>query len=189
MIVHVGYTGPSCQQTPEEKLLWDIFSNLHNQKEEHVTLEIKDGHRKPFDIKYVQVTEENISDVKEWCGGVVGGEGSDVFVKVIDKNAINQRQTKAFIGDYMVWSEESKSYKAFGKKSFHKAFATVAFGDVYHKINGLEGSVDDVAEHYRDAGSGRYVSQEFADENPATTVKETDELPADAGLGEKEGDS
>lgn len=31
--------------------------------------------------------------------------------------------------------------------------------------------------HYRDAGSGEYVTKKYADKHPKTTVKETDKIP------------
>lgn len=34
-----------------------------------------------------------------------------------------------------------------------------------------------MAERFRDAGTGHYVTEEFAKKNPKTTVKETDKKP------------
>ncbi len=121
-------------------------------------LNIKDGRRKAFAIKYVEVTEENFRAVADWCGGVAGGEGKDRFVRVIDKNAMNQRQTKAFLGDFMLWSEETRSYKAFSRKSFNKAFERLEH-----------------VEHDRSSVTGKYVSEAEAEAHPETTVHETDE--------------
>lgn len=33
-------------------------------------------------------------------------------------------------------------------------------------------------ERYRDAGDGQYVTKEYAEKHPKTTVKETDKVPA-----------
>lgn len=126
-------------------------------------MDIKNGRRKTFDIEYVTVTEENIDEVATWCGGTISGEGKDRFIKISDKGAINQMQTKAFLGDVVVRHMELNTFKKFGQK---------AFGKSYEEI--------EVVEHSRDAISGEYVSDEEAAANPETTVTETTEVSRDA---------
>lgn len=121
-------------------------------------MNIKKGRRKAFDIEFVEVTEGNIKEVAEWSGHVVEGEGKDQFIRLNDKAAMNTRQTKAFIGDIVVRSLDTKSFKSFGKKSFAKSFdEIVAHGE---KLD-------------RDAITGQFVTEKYAEEHPDTTVTET----------------
>lgn len=136
-------------------------------------MDIKKGRRKSFDIEFVTVTEDNLREVADWCAGVIGGEDKDRFVKIVDKGAINQIQTKAFIGDIVVHHKELGTFKKFGRKAFGKSYDQVET-EVAH----------------RDATDGHYVSEEYAGEHPKTTVREqttvsrpiesVTELPRDA---------
>jgi hypothetical protein len=131
-------------------------------------LDIREGRRKPFPIRYVVVTEQNIKDVALWSNGVVGGSGRAVFIRLLDKAAINTQQTKAFVGDVIVEAGEleKKTYKKFTRKAFNKTFEKIQT-QVIHK----------------DATDGKFVSPEEAEANPAGTFSEVVELPRDAGLG------
>lgn len=129
-------------------------------------MELKQARRKSFDVEYVKVTEDNIAEVALWCGGVVGGEGKDRFVRLVDKNAVNTAQTKAFFGDLVLGSPTG--YKKYTQKSFDKSF-------------------DAAQNDNRSAVTGQFVSDETAEESPDTTVHETRgpstdqvDLPADA---------
>lgn len=115
-------------------------------------MDIQHGRRKPFDIEYVVVTPENINEVAEWCNGVVGGD----YIQIKDKNAINTRQTKAFVGDVVVHHLELQTFKSFGVKSFNKSYEALAS----HKIA-------------RDSGTGEYITLEAAEADPEGTVIET----------------
>lgn len=141
-------------------------------------MDIQHGRRKSFDIEYVVVTEENIEDVAKWCKGVVGAEKPKDpkdpnekpirFIRTVDKNAMNTRQTKAFVNDLIVKHLELNSFKSFSQKSFDKSYEGVTIAHVD-----------------RDATTGEFVSEAFAKENPSTTVHETvtltnAELPHDA---------
>lgn len=144
-------------------------------------MDTKTARKKSFDVEYVQVTEENIKEVAEWSGGrLIDKDTKDAFVQLLDRSAINQRQTKAYIGDFVVHHSRAKTYRSFPKKTFWKQFETLDTEGAAH------------AEHHaRDAGTGKYVSDEYAEEHPDTTVVEDDDvdapgdgldLPKDAGL-------
>lgn len=122
-------------------------------------MDIKKAHRKSFDVEYVEVTEETIDEVAAWCGGVVGEQDGVKFIRIVDKNAINTRQTKAFVGDLVVHHLELKGFKSFGKKAFYKSFDDVL----------------GISEIHRSAETGQFVTEEFAEENPDITVKENEE--------------
>lgn len=128
-------------------------------------MDIKHGRRKSFDIEYVIVTEENINEVATWCNGTVGGEGKDRFVKILDKGAINQMQTKAFLGDVVVRHVELNTFKKFGQKAFSKSYDQV-----------------EIVELSRSSVSGLFVSEEDAKAHPETTVTEHAEIPRDADI-------
>jgi hypothetical protein len=134
-------------------------------------LDIKTGKRKSFGIKFVEVSAENIDEVATWCNGAVGGEGNDRFIRIVDKNAINTRQTKAFFGDFMVLSMDTNTFKCFGRKAFHKAFEPDPQSD--GAVIAPEGATDATGGHV-----GIQVTEETAVVSAPTVV----ELPRDAGL-------
>lgn len=142
---------------------WDYNYKPPAALVERSRMDIKKGRRKSFDIEYVIVTEDNLSEVAEWSGGIKSGEGKDAFIRLTDKGAINQVQTKAFIGDVVVHHMELNTYKKFGRKAFNKSY-------------------EETTEHVigRDSSTGQYISQATAAANPETTTVEHVELPRDA---------
>ncbi len=88
--------------------------------------------RKPFYIKAVQVTPENIHEVAAWCDGQVRTQGGPVegspenmirntfYIKVRVLRALNERQTRAFIGDWVVYA--GKGYKVYQPKALTQTF-------------------------------------------------------------------
>jgi len=85
--------------------------------------------RKPFEVEVVQVTEDNIAAVAEWCEGSLQSEGSDDnlvwYIKVQVARALNERQTKAYPGDRVL--KAGTGFKVYTEKAFHKTF-TIAPG-------------------------------------------------------------
>jgi len=84
--------------------------------------------RKPYVIDAIQVTEQNIHQVATWCQGDVrtgrtaAGEGK--YVKVRVHRALNERQTKAFIGDWVLYA--GTGFKVYTPNAFAKSFDEVA---------------------------------------------------------------
>lgn len=82
--------------------------------------------RKPFYIDAVQVTEENIKEVAEWCMGDVmqtktpHEDVASPFIKVRVHRPLNQRQTQAFVGDWVLYA--NKGYKVYTQSAFDKNF-------------------------------------------------------------------
>lgn len=86
--------------------------------------------RKPFPIEAVQVTTENMRDVAEWCKGEVITTDSKIaealqktpetYIKVKASNPMNDRQTQAFPGDWVLYA--NKGYKVYTDKSFKRSF-------------------------------------------------------------------
>lgn len=82
--------------------------------------------RKSFAVEAVQVTPENMKDVAEWCAGKVMSDGekeghlSREHIKVRVAYPINDRQTQAYLGDWVLKS--GKSFKVYTNAAFEKSF-------------------------------------------------------------------
>lgn len=82
--------------------------------------------RKPFEVEAAQVTAENLEEVAAWCRGTVntdgpgGTEPGDAYVKVTVARALNERQTKAFVGDWVL--QAGNGFKVYTSKAFNKSF-------------------------------------------------------------------
>jgi hypothetical protein len=85
-------------------------------------MEIKKARRKSFDVDYVEVTDENMVEVAAWCGGRVVAANGEVaaHIHVSDKNTMNSRQKKAYVGDLVL--RQGTSFKSFTQKSFKRSF-------------------------------------------------------------------
>lgn len=95
--------------------------------------------RKTFYVDAVRVTAENMSEVAEWCGGEILTDeidGSELnenekelaespaqYVKVKVHRPMNDRQTRAYIGDWVLWA--GSGFKAYTPKAFDKSFEKV----------------------------------------------------------------
>lgn len=81
--------------------------------------------RNPFVIDAVQVTDDNINEIAQWCSGDVrtaeikpGKE--DHYIKVRVQRPLNERQTQAFVGDWVLFA--GTGYKVYTNKAFRKCF-------------------------------------------------------------------
>lgn len=87
-------------------------------------LEILQYVRKPFEVSAIQVTEENMNDIADWAGGEVreNAEGKK-FVKIETYRPINSRQTRAFVGDWVLYAgEKINSFKVYTEVAFKNSF-------------------------------------------------------------------
>lgn len=80
--------------------------------------------RKPFGVDAVRVNAENMTDVAEWCGGKIEVESGADYIKIDVARPMNDRQTKAFAGDWVLYA--GSSYKVYSHKAFSKSFEKVA---------------------------------------------------------------
>lgn len=90
--------------------------------------------RKSFDVDAIQVTEDNIDAVAKWCMGEVrtfktdpndeGVSREQKYIKVRVFQAIKERQTKAFVGDWVLYA--GTGYKVYTPGAFAKCFEPAA---------------------------------------------------------------
>lgn len=85
--------------------------------------------RKAFVVEAVEVTPDNIHEVAQWCGGEVrtsdlsqqgGQEGFQQYIKVFVKRPLNDRQTRAYYGDWVL--SASTGFKVYSAKAFTSSF-------------------------------------------------------------------
>ena len=85
--------------------------------------------RKPLYVDAVRITGANFDEIATWCQGEVlqdevPGKGTGKrYIKVRVHNPLNPRQTKAFVGDWLLYTE--RGYKVYTNKAFHAAFDEV----------------------------------------------------------------
>lgn len=128
--------------------------------------------RKPFYVDAVRVTSANIADVAKWCGGVVRqakpdgdivqGRVPNKYIEVPVYLPMNDRQKMAFVGDWVLFA--GKGYKVYTNPAFNKTFQAVSIEVPQAVIDRVSG---------RDSVTGQFVSDEYVEENPATTTTET----------------
>lgn len=80
--------------------------------------------RKKFDIDAVQVTGSNIEEIAKWVDGEVRSESLGQYVKVRVHRPLNDRQTKAYIGDWVLYA--GTGYKVYTPKAFANSFEQVS---------------------------------------------------------------
>lgn len=82
--------------------------------------------RKSFSVEGLQVTNENMSEVAEWCKGTVmfDDEGrntySGYYIKVDVSRALNERQSRAYPTDWVLRS--GNGFKVYTTKAFDNSF-------------------------------------------------------------------
>ena len=86
--------------------------------------------RKPLYVDAVRITGANFDEIAVWCQGEVQadevpGKGTTKkYIKVRVHNPKNARQTKAFVGDWLLYTE--RGYKVYTNKAFHASFDPVS---------------------------------------------------------------
>lgn len=87
--------------------------------------------RKPFAVEAVEVTPENIYEVAKWCKGKVkktdlSRPGSDKYIKVDVNKPLNERQTEAHYGDWVLSADQGRpGFKVYTPKAFLGSFELV----------------------------------------------------------------
>lgn len=82
--------------------------------------------RRPFTVKAIQVTPENIEAVAKWCGGEIlesedkGEQLSRRYIKVKTVNPKDRDQSMAFLGRWVLKS--GRQFKVYTDAAFRKNF-------------------------------------------------------------------
>lgn len=78
--------------------------------------------RKPLFVDAVRITEVNFEEIAAWCQGEISQdeETNKKYIKIRVHNPKNPRQTKAFAGDWLLYTE--RGYKVYTSKAFHGSF-------------------------------------------------------------------
>lgn len=82
--------------------------------------------RRPFTVDAFEVTEENLEEVAKWCNGDIEeashkpGKPLRKCVRVRVLRPLNERQTKAFPGNFVVHA--GTGYKVYTRRAFHDSF-------------------------------------------------------------------
>lgn len=95
--------------------------------------------RKPLYVDAVQITEKNFVEISRWCQGEIRLKDAEepvdahelddpsipheCFIRVRVHNPKNVRQTKAFVGDWILYTETG--YKIYTQKAFQNSFDEV----------------------------------------------------------------
>lgn len=110
---------------------YGLTIDLSNEKKES-KMEIEKFVRRSFAVKGVQVTVENINEVAAWAEGAVVSDPLDnpIFIKINVKHALNERQTQAHVGDWVLSTK--KGYKVYTDRAFKANFR--AHDEVVHAV-------------------------------------------------------
>jgi hypothetical protein len=82
--------------------------------------------RRVFDVSAAQVTQENISEIAVWCKGTVEEtkptpkRPSEQYIQVDVHRPLNERQTRAFVGDWVITS--GPGFKVYTDRAFKSCF-------------------------------------------------------------------
>lgn len=88
-----------------------------------MTIATKKYIRKPLVVDAVQVTEDNMEEIAKWCQGEVRSmdeSNRSQYVHVRVHNPRSPRQTRAFVGDWLLYTE--MGYKIYNTKAFVSSF-------------------------------------------------------------------
>lgn len=77
--------------------------------------------RKPFFIDAIQVTEDNLDEVAKWASGDIRTDNENKkYIKVRVYMPKNDRQSKAFVGDWVLYA--GTGFKVYTTKAFSASF-------------------------------------------------------------------
>lgn len=106
----------------------DALSKLIDQvfppKEEKMTIDSQTFKRKDFFVEALRITPENMEQAAEWCKGAVENNSSaekpEYYIDVPVRHALNERQKKAFPGDWLL--KAGTGFKVYKDKAFRNNF-------------------------------------------------------------------
>lgn len=116
-------------------------NHIQNRNKEITPVQPKKYVRKPFQVNAVQVTDANFEEVAAWCGGTIvttrspqdeKTEESERYIKVEVSRPLNERQTKAYVGDWLL--QAAKGFKVYTDGPFTRNFALVTDEDTPQEL-------------------------------------------------------
>lgn len=107
-----------------------------------MSLAFQNFQRNPFNVVAVRVTAENIEEVAKWCRGQLrrsvgpGGRNTQRYIKVNVKRPLNERQTMAYVGDWVVTATDQsiQGFKVYTPKAFQQSYKQLS----EHMLDTLE---------------------------------------------------
>lgn len=100
--------------------------------------------RKPFLIDAAQVTPENIQEIAKWVDGEIRSDDLGQYVKVRVHRPLNDRQTKAYVGDHVLYA--GTGYKVYTPKAFANSFEQASGESVMVDTRVANDEVENVVE-------------------------------------------
>lgn len=101
--------------------------------------------RKTFTIDAAQITEENFDEAVRWCRGTVEtDEDGNRYIRVDVKFPTNDRQTKAYLTDWLLKSRNG--FKIYDDRAFRSNFVKGESVTPQQTINIFEHKGDDLEE-------------------------------------------
>jgi hypothetical protein len=80
----------------------------------------------PLYVDAVQVTQDNMAEVSEWCDGVIRKTGDKPYVKVPVTRPQRDRQAQAFVGDWVI--KGGMGWKVYTASAMTKMFIEIPEG-------------------------------------------------------------
>lgn len=91
--------------------------------------------RIPTDLDAIKVTEANMADVAGWANGVIKetDEGR-LYIAIDVVKPGNDRQTQAFVGDWVIYSPQGGGFKIYMDRPFRQNFEQSSVEMKFHDI-------------------------------------------------------
>lgn len=88
--------------------------------------------RKPFYVQAVRVSEQNFDAIAKWVGGEILEAKQGRFVKVDVARFLYERQTQAFVGDWVLNSKtgDQDNFKVYTDAAFRRSFDLVSMEEM-----------------------------------------------------------
>jgi len=95
--------------------------------------------RKPFYVDGIRVTKENMEEVANWCKGLlketapkIQGKKPSPFIEVDVHRPANERQRRAFVGDWVLQAENG--FKVYTDTALKQTFEVASADAVMQKL-------------------------------------------------------
>lgn len=112
-----------CIRNIRGELVWKQPACEPNTRETNMTLNTNKCERIPFPVEEIRVSEDNIEEVAEWCGGkILTDDQNEPYIEVEVSRPFHEGQKRAYVGDHILKSESSTAKNPGFKVYLHDAF-------------------------------------------------------------------